>query len=98
MRTVKVTSDPRSAYLDGKAKVTDLEYHLPIKSEETFNIKIVKVFFDNEFSHWEFEAGFEDLVESFGTAPRWTGVIDMAIETLESKVNWLKADANEAKN
>lgn len=64
-------------------------------------IKITKVRYLDEPSHWEFDmvnADWEDI--SSGTAPTFYGVVDMAIEMASERHDlddpeWSKFDANE---
>lgn len=72
---------------------------MKIDFSDQYIIKLAKVKVDDEFSHWEVEAGWTEL-QGFmeGTAPTSGGAIDMALEYLydgpDSNVRWAEDDAN----
>lgn len=63
---------------------------------DSYTIKITKVNFDGEFTHWESEYFTKDG-EFWGssTAPTFVGVLDSALEYLyDYNYEWTRDDAN----
>lgn len=78
-------------------------YYVGMKRrEETAIIKITKVFYDDEPSHWECDVYAHDTIEmGGGTAPTFTGVYDMAYDLIAGGYDyevdhndWVNFDAN----
>ena len=65
---------------------------------DSIKIKITKVRFGGEFSHWEVEVESEDLsIGLGGTAPTIWGVLDMATDYLweqGQEEEWFRDNAN----
>lgn len=65
---------------------------------DNFTIKITKVKFNGEFTHWESSIDFSNTNEYYCevTAPNMSGALDEAINYLyDSKYEWTTDDANE---
>ena len=71
--------------------------------KESVVVKISKVFYDNEFSHWDMDISYSGEDIGGGTAPTYYGVSDMASEILHdylsdtNRKDWFDDDANEPK-
>lgn len=63
---------------------------------DSYTIKVTKVKFGEEFSHWEADLVFlDDSKCCFATAPTMAGVIDEVLNYLyDDNYEWTKDDAN----
>ena len=71
--------------------------------KEITRVDIAKVFYGDEFSHWETDVYLDGENIGGGTAPTYYGVSDVASEILHDyladmdKRKWFDDDANEPK-
>lgn len=60
---------------------------------DIYTINIIKVKYEDRFSHWEVEALHNGEVILQGTSPAFSGVLDMAIQYGPGE-GWMDDDAN----